>query len=98
MTRVTGTGGLRPVLPPPIIFRERFCARLRRFLSGNDRLFIPGIWTLHLRFRSQACGGMSGIWTGKKQKSARPEAIREQQLRWCPGPESNRHSRKAEGF
>ncbi len=96
MTRVTGTGGLRPVLPPPIIFRERFCARLRRFLSGNDRLLTPGIWTLHLRFRSQACGvGGSGQ---AKEKSARPETIREQQLRWCPGPESNRHSRKAEGF
>jgi hypothetical protein len=74
MTRVTGTGGLRPVLPPPIIFRERFCARLRRFLSGNDRLLTPGIWTLHLRFRSQACGGMPGGLDRQKKK------VRDQRL------------------
>ncbi len=61
MTRVTGTGGLRPVLPPPIIFRERFCARLRRFLSGNGHLFTPGVRALHLRHSRYAKGGAGGL-------------------------------------
>ncbi len=26
------------------------------------------------------------------------EEVGVQQLRWCPGPDSNRHGRKAEGF
>ena len=72
-----------------------FLLNLSHFLSCDDRLFTPGIWTLHLRFRSQACGGgVRGRSLDKTHRFGHPSrkyvSGMAHLIEWIPGKQIDR--------